>query len=167
MGKRLSVLMDGGLLQSESKQAILERPKNEGVARFLNYKNIFQGVAEQDSVGTKINIGHFSIKISKTIPIGEKVTLCVRQQDIKIISEGTPVKDSLRQNIFSGKIISILPLPEHCLMLFKLDGSPEQHDFELKFPRYIMERHSLRQGNQIRVALLQPNIILLSNNSNP
>jgi len=47
-------------------------------------------------------------------------------------------------------------------MPFKVDGSFKQYDLELKFPRYILERHNLYQGKQINVALWEPNIILFS-----
>ncbi|MBU1344120.1 MAG: ABC transporter ATP-binding protein [Proteobacteria bacterium] len=167
MGERLSVLMNGELLQSGSKREILESPKNEDVARFLNYKNIFQGITEKDPRGTRVNIGHFNVLISKKISTGKKIKLCIRQQDIKIIRKGVPIKDSLKHNVFSGKIISLLQLPEYCLMHFKVDGSPKQHDLELKFPRYILERHNLYQGKQINVAPWEPNIILFSNSISP
>lgn len=160
MGEKLSVLFNGELLQSGPKNEIFERPLTERVARYLTYRNIFSGVAENQPQGTRINIGHFGIFVNNKDIHRKKIKLCVRPQDIKIIREGSSIKDSLKQNIFSGKIISLFPLPEYCLMQFKIEGSPKEYDFEMKFPRYLWERHDLYPGKKIRVALWEPSIIL-------
>jgi len=160
MGERLSVLFNGELLQSGPKNEIFERPLTESVARYLNYRNIFSGVAESHAEGTRINIGHFSIFVNKKDICRSKIKLCVRPQDIKIIKEGSTIKDSLKQNVFPGKIISLFPLPEYCLMQFKMEGSPKEYDFEMRFPRYLRERHNLYPGKRIRVAIWEPSIIL-------
>ena len=160
LGERLSILINGELVQSGSKQEVFERPFSEDVARYLNYRNIFSGVAERHPAGTSIGLGHFHVIVDRNIREGQRVRLCVRQQDIKIIREGSPLKDSLRRNILPGKIVSLLPLPESCLMWFKIDGSPNTYDLELKFPAYVRVRHNLSQGQSIRVALWEPNIIV-------
>ncbi|MBW1766108.1 MAG: ATP-binding cassette domain-containing protein [Deltaproteobacteria bacterium] len=160
MGEKLSVLINGELLQSGSKKEIFEYPLNENVATYLNYSNIFSGVAEKHLGGARINIGHFSIFVMKKIPDGKMLKLCVRQQDIKIIKEGLPVKDSLKRNIFSGEIVSIFPLPEYCMIWFKIEESPKKYDFELKIPVYLRERHNLYPGKKVIVGIWEPNIIL-------
>jgi ABC-type Fe3+/spermidine/putrescine transport system ATPase subunit len=160
LGERLSILINGELVQSGSKQEVFERPFSEDVARYLNYRNIFSGVAERHPAGTSIGLGHFHVIVDRDIGEGQQVRLCVRQQDIKIIREGSPLKHSLRRNILPGKIVSLLPLPESCLMWFKIDGSPNTYDLELKFPAYVRVRHNLSQGQSIRVALWEPNIIV-------
>ena len=160
MGERLSVLIRGELLQSGTKKEIFDRPVTESIARYLNYRNIYEGITQKDPEGVKIDLGHFSLHAMEDIPDNKKIKLCVRQQDIKIIKGDSPVKDSLERNLFSGEIVSLFPLPEYCLMNFRIDGSPKRFDFELKFPRYIIERHNLYQGKKIRVAVWEPNIIL-------
>jgi ABC-type Fe3+/spermidine/putrescine transport system ATPase subunit len=160
LGERLSILIKGDLIQSGSKQEIFEQPISEDVARYLNYRNVFSGVAESHPAGTSIRAGHFQLVVGKRIREGASVRLCVRPQDIKIVREGMPLKDSLRRNTFSGSIVSLLPLPESCLMWFKMHGSPNPYDLELKFPAYIRVRHQLSPGQDIRVALWEPNIIL-------
>ncbi len=160
LGERLSVLINGRLVQSGHKRELFEHPSSEDVARYLNYRNIFSGVAARHPDGTSIHLGHFHLIVRKRIPAGEKVRLCIRQQDIKIIREGLSVKDSLRRNVFSGEIVSLLPLPESCLMWFRIEGSPREYDFEVRFPAYIRVRHDLSQGKRVRVALWEPNIIV-------
>jgi len=160
LGEKLSVLINGDLVQTGPKEEIFEQPRSEEVARCLNYRNIFSGVAEPHSNGTSVQLGHFRVLVDKKIPSGERVKLCIRQQDIKIVREGPSIKDSLRRNVFSGEIVSLLPLPESCLMWFKIEGSPRPYDFELRFPAYIRVRHDLSPGQKVRVALWEPNIVL-------
>ena len=160
MGDRLSVLIKGELLQSGLKNEIFEKPLTENIARYLNYRNIYEGITEKSENGTKINSQHFSIFVPQKISQGKKVCFCIRQQDIKIIKKDCSVKEPLRRNILTGKIVTLFPLPDSCLMTFKIKDSPGNHDFELRFPRYLIERHDLYHGKEIKVAVLEPSIIV-------
>jgi len=160
LGERLSVMIRGHLVQSGAKEAIFEKPCSEEVARYLNYRNIFSGVAEHHPEGARIHLGHFDLVIGRRFPEGKVINLCIRQQDIKIIKEDSPIKDSLKRNVFSGRIDSLFPLPESCIMRFQINGSPRTYDFELKLPGHLLIRHQLSVGKRLRIALWEPNIIL-------
>jgi len=154
------VLINGQLVQNGTKTQIFEHPASEDVARYLNYTNIFHGNTEPLPSGTQINLGHFRVIVDRQLPAGKPVTVCLRQQDIKIIIENAPIKDSLQKNIYPGTVVDLFPLPESCLMWFRMDGSPNRKDFELKFPLYLVQRHNLYPNKKIRVALWEPTIIL-------
>lgn len=160
LGEKFSVLINGELVQSGSKEDIFERPASESVAKYLNYRNIFSGWTENHPEGARVNLGHFSVVVKGEISPGEKIKLCIRPQDLKIIREDVPIRDPLQQNVFSGEIISLFMLPEHCVMHFKIDGSPQQYDLELKFPAYIKQRHNLYIRKKVKVAIWEPNIII-------
>jgi ABC-type Fe3+/spermidine/putrescine transport system ATPase subunit len=162
MGEKLSVLINGELLQSGPKDEIFDRPITASVARFLNYRNIFEGIAEDRASGTEIKTDHFSIFVSKKFPHKTKVCFCLRQQDIKVIKKGEDVKESLKRNMIPGQIITLFTMPEYCLMTFRIKGSPMPHDLELKFPRYIIERHNLYEGMETNVAVWEPHIIIFN-----
>ncbi|OGL47071.1 MAG: hypothetical protein A2161_20240 [Candidatus Schekmanbacteria bacterium RBG_13_48_7] len=100
------------------------------------------------------------MRANRSLKSDEQVKVCIRQQDIKIIKENTPIKDSLKRNVYPGKIINLFPLPESCIMWFKINGSPDKYDFELKFPLYLMQRYDLHPDKNIRIALWEPTIIL-------
>ncbi len=161
LGEQLSVLIDGRLVQSGRRRDIFEHPSNERVARYLNYRNIFTGTAHCLTNGTRIDVGHFSLFVGDELEDGAEVTLCVRQQDLKIIKEGLPVKEELKRNLFNGRIVKIFPLLDHCLIWFRLEGSDAEFDFELKFPRHIKERHDLTVSKKLQVAIWEPKIIVL------
>jgi len=162
LGERLSVLINGELLQSAAKSDIFESPLTESIARYLGYRNIFSGVPERHPEGTKIHIGHFSVFVPEEMPETKEIKLCIRPQDIKIIREGFPIRDSLIRNVFSGEITSLFLLPEYCLMQFRIEASPEEYDLEIRVPRYLRERHDLYPGKRITVGLWEPHIILFS-----
>ena len=160
LGDKLSVLIDGRLVQSGLKEDIFQHPSSERIARFLGYRNIFSGSARPVPGGTEIDLGHFRITVGEPIAFGSRVSVCVRQQDIKVIREDAPLRESLRRNVFTGTIVSLFMLPEHCLMRFRIDGSPGPFDFELKFPVYIRQRLDLAAGGKVRVAFWEPSIII-------
>ena len=160
LGERLSVMIDGRLVQSGDRREIFERPANERVARYLNYTNIFEGVAEACPEGTRIRLGHFDVVVRAKVADGKRVKVCIRQQDIRIIKEGAAIKDSLRRNILAGEITNLFPLLEEYVMWFRVERSPRKHDLELRFPLNVEGRHNLCEGKKIRVALWEPMIML-------
>lgn len=162
LGQRQSVMIDGSLVQSGSTREIFERPVNERVARYFNYRNIFEGVAEKIPGGTRINLGHFGVELSAKIAGGSRVKVCVRQQDIRIIREGVAVKDSLKRNILCGEITNLIPLREEYVMWFRIEGSPRAYDLEARFPVHMEGRHQLHEGKKIRVALWEPMITVFA-----
>jgi ABC-type Fe3+/spermidine/putrescine transport system ATPase subunit len=160
LGEHVSVLMAGKLVQTGSRREVFERPIAESVARFLNYRNIFRGVAGEDPRGSRIDMGHFSVRIEQRMRKGETVHVCIRPVDIKLLKEGKPLKGSLRRNTYSGRVVSLYSLPDSCIMHFATDGSPHLYDFELKFPPHISLRHELYPGKPLRVAFWEPSIIV-------
>ena len=89
--------------------------------------------------------------------------VCIRQQDIKVLKAGQPVRDALRHNVFSGRIVSVFALPEYCLIYFRINGSGRPYDFEIKLPPYLRERHHLYPDKEPAVAFWEPNIIRFFN----
>ncbi|MFH2002076.1 MAG: ABC transporter ATP-binding protein [Planctomycetota bacterium] len=160
LGDRVFVLINGRLIQSGTPQEILERPATEAVGDFLSYRNIFHGVAEPTADGTRINMGPFSVNVREKVRAGESAALCIRPQDIKILKQGVPLKDSLMRNCFEGTFTHLFPAPEFCTAWFRIAGSRCDWDFELRFPRYLLIRHSLATGRKVRIAFWEPAIIL-------
>jgi ABC-type Fe3+/spermidine/putrescine transport system ATPase subunit len=162
LGQRQSVMIDGALVQSGDTREIFERPANENVARYFNYTNLFEGVAEEHAGGTRVDLGHFGVQVGARVAAGRRVKVCVRQQDIRIIKEGEGIKDSLKRNVFPGEIASLIPLREEYVMWFKIEGSPKRYDLEARFPVHMEGRHGLHEGKRIKVALWEPMIMLFA-----
>lgn len=167
MGERLSVLLNGEIHQSGTREAVFEHPATKGVARYLNYRNIFSGVARPHPEGTSIDAGGFCVFVRKKIAAGRKVDLCIRQQDIKILKPGQPVREALQHNVFDGRIVSVFSFPEYCLLYFQIKDSFREYDFEIKLPPYLRERHHIDPGKKVSVALWEPSIIHFSGDEKP
>jgi len=166
MGEHISILMEGQLVQTGLKHEVFQTPNNAAVARFLNYSNIFQGKAQPCDAGGLIDIGFFSIRTQQSFPVETTVGLCIRPQDIKIIRPGESLAPALQDNIFSATICSLYLLPEHCVMRVSVKESKQKYDYEIRCPAYMRERHQLAVGNDIQVAIWQPNIIVLRRQMN-
>lgn len=160
LGQRQSVMIDGSLVQSGETREVFERPANESVARYFNYTNIFEGVAEEHPGGTRVDLGHFGVEASEKIASGTRIKVCIRQQDIRIIRDEAPIMKPLERNVFSGEIAALIPLREELLMWFKIEGSPNRYDLEARFPVRVEGRHRLHEGKRIRVGLWEPRILL-------
>lgn len=160
LGERITVLIEGAVVQGGSREEIFESPATKTVARFLNYNNIFSGVAETVGGRSEMNLGHFRIVLPRSVPAGTSVAVCIRPQDLKVVREGVPLSDALRSNVFPGEVVALLQTPESCVMLFRIAGSPHRHDLELRFPSYIRLRLGLEAGMNLRVAAWTPSIIV-------
>lgn len=163
MGERLTVMLDGRIHQSTSRREMFERPATLAVARFLNYRNIFRGRVYACAGGSRIETDRFAVVVSEKLRPGTSVWVCVRNQDIKILKPGKPLKPQLRHNVLSGYITAIFPFPGYCIAYFKTEGGSHNHDLEIKLPSYLRERHGLYEGCRVSVAFWEPGIILFKN----
>jgi len=162
LGEHVTVLINGTVVQSGYRSDVFETPCCEEVARFLNYRNIFSGTFRTGCKGNggEIDIGHFVVRVGAGLPDGERVNVCIRPKDIKILKEGIPLKKELQRNCFTGQVAALYELPDQTVLHFVLDGSPCRYDFELKFPLYISRRLGLHTGKQLQVAFWEPSIIV-------
>jgi len=152
----LAVLIAGRLVQAGSKDEIFSKPASEQVAGYLGIRNIYSGkITKAD--GGRIIIKGENFKITafndKNFKTGEVVSFSIREQDIKIIKEGTPVRDELKDNILEGEILASYFLSDSCIVKV---GSAV--NFELKFPAYIYQRHKLHNGKKVRIGIWQKGI---------
>ncbi len=160
MGEEVSVLIHGRLAQSGTCQSVFHQPADEPVARYLNYGNIFHGRAEVTGQGAILDVGGFTIRVHTPLPQAALVGVCVRPQDVKIIRDGMPLDEQLAANTYTATIRELYLLPQHCVLMVQVKGSPRPFDFEVRCPEYMKERHQLDVGGTIRIALWQPNIIV-------
>ncbi|MCD6412886.1 MAG: ATP-binding cassette domain-containing protein [Elusimicrobia bacterium] len=167
LAQNLAVLIDGKIAQMGSKDDIFSNPSSLKVAKYLGIRNIYSGKIV-DFTGEKITIqgdnfkivaanekGNFknSENVNPATTIGARVKFSIKPQDIKIIKEGVPVREELKDNIFEGVIVSSHFLSDTCLVKVK-----SAVDFELKFPSYIYERHKLFNGKKVRIGIWQKGI---------
>ncbi len=86
-----------------------------------------------------------------TVEVGTEVDLYVRPDEIMILREGKPVKESLKRNIFEGKILDITDKERNHLVYFR--SAQGAIPFEISIPNYTFRNLNLSIGKTIRIAL--------------
>lgn len=160
MGERMSVLIEGRIAQCGTSRDLLERPANISVANYLGYRNIFEGSTRPHPAGTAVQLDGFEVVLSRELPVGERLHICARPQDIKIVKSGVPVRDTLAGNVFAGSFVRLFPTTDACVAWFRLEGSDKPFDFELRFPLYIRDRHAIEPGKPVSVAFHEPALVV-------
>jgi ABC-type Fe3+/spermidine/putrescine transport system ATPase subunit len=130
LASRISVIIDGMIAQSGSREALFERPVNEAVARYLGIRNIFDAtclhtgegvvVAEVPVLGTSLEIA-----TQRRCQAGERVKLAIRGEEV--------LCDSAEDhNRLEGEI-EWLPMGSRMLGLFTPDGASQTLELQRAF----------------------------------
>ncbi len=104
MADRVAVLLNGEILQTGEWPDVFSSPRNKEVASFVGVENIIDGevISGQDN-HIAIDTGRGIIEAISDYPVGEKVSACIRPEDITIAT--SKISTSAR-NSFTGKIRS-------------------------------------------------------------
>ena len=124
LSTRIAVMKHGRIQQIDRPRTIYENPANQFVADFIGRSNFFSGTVTAASAETyKIDtpIGHLSANGLPGRAIGEKATLGIRPEHVKIFStlDGEP-----RPNVVTGEVQTRQFLGEYVDYVFvTADGS--------------------------------------------
>ncbi|MDI7262172.1 MAG: hypothetical protein QME90_19935, partial [Thermodesulfobacteriota bacterium] len=101
-----------------------------------------------------INGLHISVPASacqSQMEVEKEMDLYIRPEEVMILREGKPVKESLKRNIFEGKILDIADRGRHHTVLFQ--DEEENIFFEISIPNYAFRNLELSIGKSVKVAL--------------
>ncbi len=159
LGNRILVYIDGKVEQVGQRDDIFLKPRSRKVAQFLGLRNLFRAkIMREDEhlhrLILEVDGLQFSISVDSgpgPVGVGMEVDLYVRADEIMILREGKPIKDSLKRNIFEGKILDITDKERHHLVYFQTTerGIP----FEISIPNYTFRNLNLSIGKMISIAL--------------
>ena len=106
LADRLAVIKDGTIIQTGSPEQVFHKPKDDFVARFVGFENLFEGkILENHGGVARIDIGGVTVEA-----VTEKVENCVvgvRPDDI-IVSKRS-FRSSIR-NTLKGKLIDFVDM---------------------------------------------------------
>lgn len=160
----MTIFVDGKVEQVGKKEEIFSRPKSKKVAQFLGVKNLYPAkiIREEDASHRwilEINGLEFSIPKNSSheeMEVGRQVHLFIRPEEVMILREGKPVKDSLKRNIFEGKIFDILEKERiHTIYLKTVGG---EVPFEISIPNYAFRNLHLSIGKMVQIALREESL---------
>jgi ABC-type Fe3+/spermidine/putrescine transport system ATPase subunit len=166
LGERIGVFIDGRIIQSGRKEEIYKRPNSLEVARFLGIKNIFRGIVQ--GVDPHNGAGRMTIK-GKELAFtfdrrdgvwpGDEVDFFIRPDEVMVIREGKPIKESLKGNIFEGEIRKIIERESHHTLLLREVGKGVL--FEADIPNYVFRNLKLVENQRVRAALRRESLWII------
>jgi ABC-type Fe3+/spermidine/putrescine transport system ATPase subunit len=158
LGDVLTVMIGGRTVQTGSPEEIFTRPATREAAEYQGIRNFHEGVISAVA-GEKVTVRCNGFDViafyQGKMALNQRVQVCVRPQDIKILRDGYPVREELSDNVYSCEVHSLYLL--HDMAVVKVRGPA---DFELRLPLYVVKRHALTAGKAISCALWQRNILI-------
>ncbi len=160
MGDRISVMLAGRIVQTGLAREVLERPASPEVAAFLGYRNIYPGVVGRSEHGSCIQLEGLAIHTSRVLPVGQRVQLCIRPQDVRIVEPGRPLAPAIARNVLGGELRQLVALSDSCVALLLLDAGPVPLELELRFPVHLERRFALEPGQRLEVGFYEPGLLV-------
>ncbi|MBI4610109.1 MAG: ABC transporter ATP-binding protein [Candidatus Rokubacteria bacterium] len=111
LADRVAVMMRGEILQVDEASRLFRAPASEEIARFVGVETILDcrvlsyraGVAIVDAEGQKL-------EVAAEVAPGERVRLCLRPEDVTLLTPGVPLPASSSRNQLAGTITRLLPV---------------------------------------------------------
>lgn len=150
MADTLIVYSYGKVEQIGPPKEVFNKPKNRGVAILAGINNIFKGIVLEIWEKEVLIQSHEKIVAPKIsdLEIGDEITWCIRPDQVMVLREDKPLGKAVSENVFSGKIIEIIPKGMSYLLFFE-----GVLNLEIEIPTHAFERLNLEKGKTIRVSL--------------
>jgi len=167
LGDEITVFIDGKVEQAGKKEEVFLKPASRKVAQFLGATNLYRAfVLAQDEQSQRWILGIDGARVSvpmylcrNPLQVGMEVDLFIRPEEVMILRKGKPVKESLRKNVFEGKILDIMDRGRDYLTFFQT--SKEKIPFEISIPSYAFRNLSLSTGQTVSIALREESLWIM------
>jgi molybdate transport system ATP-binding protein len=168
LGNHIMIYIEGRVEQAGERDDIFQKPRSKRVAQVLGLKNLYRArVIRKDEhlhrLVLEVNDLQFSMSADSRrspVEVGMDVDLYVRPDEIMILREGKPVKESLRHNIFAGEIVDIIDRGRYRFVYFQtLEGKIL---FEISIPNYAFRNLNLSIGKKVTIALREESLWVMS-----
>jgi ABC-type Fe3+/spermidine/putrescine transport system ATPase subunit len=153
------VLIDGRVEQKGSREEVFLRPRSRRVAQFLGLPNLFrESVIDVAENGETLTVSFWGRTIrlplrqaSTMVRADRPVDIYLRPEEVMILREGKPVKESLRANIFEAVVSRIQDRGILQEIWVRPLGRPET--LKIHLPNYVFRNLSVQEGREIRLAM--------------
>lgn len=168
LADKISIFINGKIEQVGKRDDIFLRPKSKRIAEFLGLKNIYKAkILRKDEESNRWIIHLNGLEVSapatisnELIEIGNEIDLFIRPEEVMILREQKPIKDSLRRNIFEGEIIDITDRGRYHLIQFR--SAIGLTVFEISIPNYAYRNLNLSVGKKTKIALRDESIWVMN-----
>ena len=171
LSDKMFILNDGKIQDSGHPKEVLKKPSSIDTAFLLGTENILNGIiSETDRRNNTIKIKLKARNGDKEAGViieadfqgnfeaGEQVFLAVRPEEIIILREDRDVSKPVRENRFSGKIISSIFTSRMMEISIK---SEENLELKVLIPFHAYEVMNLFEGKTVNVSLKKSSIHLI------
>jgi len=168
LGDKITIFINGKVEQVGKRDDVFLRPRSKEVAQFLCLKNLYRAKVLGNEKGlNRLTLGVNGLRFSipeglyqGQIEVEKEVDLFVRPEEVMIIREGKPVKDSLKRNIFEGEILDITDRGRYHVVYFqtRIGKIP----FEISIPNYTFRNLNLSIGKMVKVALREESLWMMT-----
>ncbi len=155
LGEIIAVMENGTIIEQGSVDQIFLKPRSKFVAEFLQYQNIFTGVAKSN----ENNMSTISIDGVKFFIPGKydgRIMIGIKPENI-LISKLIPEYSTAR-NILKGSITSIEPLGPTMIITVNINNLP----IKVMITRGSFEELELKQNDMVYLIIKASSIIVLS-----
>ena len=165
LGKRLSVINNGRIEQTGSREDVFYRPRTRNVARFMGVKNIFTGtVTGFDRVHTVIrsrDLGDVKANTPEhaSYRTGQDVSFCIRPEEVIVIRPDRVIDGRVQDNLYEGEITETTGKGSTHTMYMKIGSGGALLKIEL--PNFVLRKLALATGKRIRVSLKKEDIWII------
>lgn len=165
LGKRISVINNGKIEQTGSREDVFYRPRTRNVARFMGVKNIFSGtVAGFDSAHTIIRsreLGDIKAHTPEgaSYGVGKEVSFCIRPEEVIVIRPDKVLDNRVQDNLFEGEITETTGKGSTHTMYMRIGSGGALLKIEL--PNFVLRKLALATGKRIRVSLKKEDIWII------
>jgi tungstate transport system ATP-binding protein len=151
LANRVGILNKGRFEQVGTPEEIFYKPATPFVARFVGVENILEGVisslGEDSSI---INVDGLELRVpSVRGRVGDRVTLCIRPEEIMILREDVPRKREY-PNVVSGRIARMSPQGKALVRLLLEVGDK---GLVVDLPRHAAGVMKLEVGKVVKASL--------------
>lgn len=155
LGEKIAVMENGTIVEQGWTDQIFLKPKSKFVAEFLQYQNIFTGMAKSNDNGTSI----ISIEDVKLVIPGKydgRIMIGIKPENI-LISKTIP-EHSTARNVLKGSITSIEPIGPTIIITVNVNNLP----IKAMITRGSFEELELKQNDIVYLIIKASSIVVLS-----
>lgn len=161
LGEEIAVMINGRIEQVGRPAEVFYHPRNQEIARLLELGNILRGEAVEidrrdDRIKVKCEDYYLILPYRDGVQLNQEISFCISPHEVKIIREGRPIRDSLKDNLFKGRIVNPVSHGMSYTLFFKIGDSrdtADRHDFEAKLPAHNYLKLNLAEGKEVMVSL--------------
>jgi ABC-type Fe3+/spermidine/putrescine transport system ATPase subunit len=104
LGNKMAIMREGEIVQAGKTRQVFAEPKNEFVAKFLGYENVFKAeTVEKIPAFLIVTVGGVKLKASAQLDVAAGCFVAVRPEDVAV--NLSPISEESGMNVLDGTVV--------------------------------------------------------------